>query len=195
MPKETPDALEELLIKKYGVAPADASAYATQILTGSGNTDHEGALVSEALGNVAKDQLGNMRKLERFPRTVEVSMAQQDPAAAGLTPEDLVNALGMIQESRANTRANAVAARQRQQDQAVQTVDQQAVSLQNAAAGLNSFAGAQRNMQAYGDPRGALIPVGQQPGQWPATNPGPAPDPHEMRLQRAYQLRKSILGY
>lgn len=175
-----PNALENLLINKYGVSPEDAAAYATQIIASTQGDSHGAALKEEALGNVATNELGTMQSLGKFPQAVA---AAQGGNAMGLSPQDLDFAIGLLDKSRQNTVDNAGKAgdfvRNSHAKTAVGRAEETAQNIRYAG-GVNKPGQVEE------------IPVLPKVTEVPVE---PRPDPYEAKLQRAMSLRKAVLGF
>lgn len=181
-----PNALENLLINKYGVAPEDATAYATQIIASTQGDSHGAALKEEALSNVATNELGTMQSLGRFPQAVS---AAQGGNTMGLSPQDLDFAIGLLDKSRQNTVDNAAKAgdfvRNSQAKTAAGMAEQTADNIRYAGA-IN------RPGQVEEIP---VLPKTLEVPVQPQEQPQPSPHPYEAKLQRVMALRKSVLGF
>lgn len=177
-----PDALQNLLINKYGVSPADAEAYAYQITSGGQAGGHEGALKEEALTNVATNELGTMRNLGKFPQAVQ---AAQGGNAMGLSAQDLDFAIGLLDQSSQNTANKAQAAGQARESLRGKAQENLAGEIANREVDrMGDFAA------GYPKPGGESTSTFVYPGAQP-----PPPDPYEQKLQRAMALRKAALGF
>jgi hypothetical protein len=131
------EALEKLLIEKYGLPPDQASAYAQEIIAGNRGTKgrggqgavggHELGLQGEALTNVANDALKNYNSLADFGWTASMGGRSVDPNSQA-------NYDRRLADSANTTRRNAAQARERQiegQDRALGTVDHEIARIAN----------------------------------------------------------------
>ena len=192
MPANGPDALETLLIEKYGVPPADASAYAAQIIAGGGGT-HESALKSEALSNVAGGEMQRMLELRQFPQAVS---AAQGGSVGNLTAEEVDAALRMLKQSSSNTRANAAQAADRShryKSSAAAAVEGEGERLHDMAAYMSDNAPAPTYHRT--NEQGVPVPTSYPYGQQPAPEVVPVQNVYDIKLQRAMAMRKAALGF
>ena len=205
-----PDALEKLLIEKYGIAPDDAAAYAAQIISGTPDT-HDAALKGEALGNVAMQQLDTMRGLGQFPAAYG---AMSGGPINGVSGADMDAAVRLLDQSKSNTQQRAKNATavvnatvenegQRLRDMAAFVSDNPPEP--TAAQQYTSRVQEQADQNYATDPRtGMRIP---RPTHWVTNEDGiPSPvtiinvkpksqNPYDVKLQRAMAMRKASLGF
>lgn len=158
MPAGNGDALQALLIDKYGVLPEDAAAYAAQILGMPGDT-HNDMLRSEALGNVVTQTLPTMRNLGRFPAAVD---AAQGGPLNGITGADMDAAIELLGRSKMNTRIRAM-----------QAGDQLRTTRDEPPAKQTEIIEVKPRVNVQAD----------------------YVNPYEVKLKRAMEMRKAVLGF
>ena len=186
------NALVRLLVEKYGIPPEEADAYAYDIL--GENSTRSTSLQEEALGGVADEQLVAMERLGRFPQTAQKVSTGQEMAGRPVFQSDLASYAELLDNSRRITQDEARRSFEERGQRRAGSRDE----LEAHAADMQSRADA----NYVTDPRtGTRIP---RPTHWVTNEQGiPTPvteiavqpiNPYEVKLQRAIDLRKSVLG-
>ena len=212
MPGDKPDALEILLMEKYGLPQTQAEAFAQEITTDNLRDvsvdppragSHGKYLQEEALSGVADKTVKEMRDLHSF------ATAASNPEYRKMLPSVNQAYEDRLLESQQNTRNQAY---QSSRNLEADKTDLAAGELERIAnmldwsAGIKPLGGQGAYTTKHTPPgdfsrmdrlegEAAVIPVQQSAPRRPSLADEPAKaDPYSARLQRALQFRNSLLG-
>lgn len=203
-----PDALDKLLIEKYGVLPDQVPSLKEAVLRGDKSITGANEIKGEALSSVADDQINRMNELRYLAGLAELHKR----GTKTMGPELAADYQKYIDNSRANTRKQAQELADYEELQKYGIADRELNRMNNMneyAAGIKDLGNGayQTNFAPPGDFRSlvpfngpaTVVPVQPQPSA-PARASGDAQkgaglQSYVEKLNRAYAARQALLGH